>query len=80
MIAGYYLLNCRYLYQVNKRRKNISNAQVLPEYSSFVFSLETATDLESLNVLFSQAVDKKPQWEEQLSFVYNRRKKLLQQN
>jgi hypothetical protein len=81
-IEVYFLANCVALYRVNKLRKQINFAKYVgsKELLSRISQMEGALDSTNLDALYFSAISKWPQWEERLTFVYKKRKDLLQES
>lgn len=82
-IEAYYLFNCFQLHKVNSRRKKIDSDILFKdsaECSDCVSKIENSQSLNDLNEVFGYAVRKWPQWEGQISQVYNKRKERLLEN
>ncbi len=79
-VEAYYLFNCYQLHKVNSRRKKIESDTLFKdsdECSDCVSKIEKSHNLNDLNEVFGHAIRRWPEWEKQISLVYNKRKERL---
>jgi hypothetical protein len=82
-VEAYYLFNCFKLRKVNSIRKKIESDVLFKasaECLECVSKIENSQNLNDLNEIFGYAIRNWPQWEGQISLVYNKRKKCLIEN
>lgn len=83
IVEFYYWINCFRLRKINSKRKQICSDAFFndsSECSKCVSMIESSQNLNDLNEVFGSTVRQWPQWERQISKVYNKRKERLLDN
>lgn len=82
-IQIYYLINCFKLRKVNGLRKKMLSDVLFQdsiECAEWLSKIKNSENLDDLNGIFGSMIEKWPQWEKQISQIYNKKKEQLLQN